>query len=383
MVQNNQHHHHRRRRNLLHNVDNKNRHSNDDDVDDQQNDGRQSINKDGNIIGEQNNSKQQQQQQHRSMNRNVFSHGNHSHVYSILSLPIWLRKIIISMSIMFIVYIYHHHYNNNNQNRNQLQSSTNITMASINDNHLGSPFGQFKQCSNDYEQDRLQFKSCTPYKCGRFVSDSIVNDNEALELRLFAQTIFTMVQPNGGVAIFDLASGALSNGTQFINLYKLLKHLPDPEKVIKQKIFDTFHVVRKKLLQTITMTFGIKSDHLYLTSPVFFTKINSKQAAKTLNDEYWHPHIDKFTYNTFHYTSLLYLATYQEEFSGGRFIFIDNDEKINNTIIEPKFGRISFFTSGSENQHMVEQVSNGERFALTIPFTCDPNKQVILPTTTI
>nr|XP_027204894.1 2-oxoglutarate and iron-dependent oxygenase domain-containing protein 3-like [Dermatophagoides pteronyssinus] len=370
MVQNNH-----RRRNLLHNetnVNNKNKQqSNDDD---------QSINNDKNI-GKQNNSKQQQQ--HKSMNSNVFSddnrNNNNNNVNGILSWPIWLRKIMISMSIMFIIYIYHYHKDNQS-----LSLKTTITMASRHDNYLGSPIGKFIQCStNDYHDDRIRFKQCTPNKCGRFVSDSIVNNNEALELRLFAQTIFTLIRPQGGVAIFDLASGALSNGTQFVNLYKLIKLSPNLQQMIKSKTFDTFHIVRKKLIQTISLTFGIESNHLYLTSPVFFTRIDSR-LAKTLNDEYWHPHVDKFTYDSFHYTSLLYLSTYDEEFSGGRFIFMDEqklDKKISNTTIEPKFGRVSFFTSGSENQHMVEIVSNGERFALTIPFTCDPNKQAILPTT--
>lgn len=35
-------------------------------------------------------------------------------------------------------------------------------------------------------------------------------------------------------------------------------------------------------------------------------------------------------------------------------------------------GRVSFFTSGSENLHRVEKVQWGTRFAITISFTCDP-----------
>lgn len=34
-------------------------------------------------------------------------------------------------------------------------------------------------------------------------------------------------------------------------------------------------------------------------------------------------------------------------------------------------GRLSFFTSGSENTHFVEKVGDGTRFALTVAFTCD------------
>jgi len=34
-------------------------------------------------------------------------------------------------------------------------------------------------------------------------------------------------------------------------------------------------------------------------------------------------------------------------------------------------GRVSMFTSGSENLHCVEKVTSGTRYALTVSFTCD------------
>ena len=34
-------------------------------------------------------------------------------------------------------------------------------------------------------------------------------------------------------------------------------------------------------------------------------------------------------------------------------------------------GRVSMFTSGSENLHHVEKVTSGTRYALTVSFTCD------------
>lgn len=35
-------------------------------------------------------------------------------------------------------------------------------------------------------------------------------------------------------------------------------------------------------------------------------------------------------------------------------------------------GRVSFFSSGSENLHRVEKVTWGTRYAITVSFTCDP-----------
>lgn len=72
----------------------------------------------------------------------------------------------------------------------------------------------------------------------------------------------------------------------------------------------------------------------------------------------------KETYNSFHYTSLLYLSDYQRDFQGGRFIFIDENKEKNQTLqssIEPKKGRISVFTSGAENVHHIEKVTEGTR----------------------
>lgn len=75
------------------------------------------------------------------------------------------------------------------------------------------------------------------------------------------------------------------------------------------------------------------------------------------------------TYDSFHYTALLYLNDYGRDFEGGRFVFIDKNSV--NTTIEPRKGRVSMFTSGSENRHLVEKVTSGTRYALTVAFTCD------------
>lgn len=65
---------------------------------------------------------------------------------------------------------------------------------------------------------------------------------------------------------------------------------------------------------------------------------------------------------------MLYLNTYYQEFSGGRFVFADKQA---NYTVEPKKSRVLVFTSGSENPHFVERVEKGTRYAITISFTCD------------
>lgn len=94
---------------------------------------------------------------------------------------------------------------------------------------------------------------------------------------------------------------------------------------------------------------------------------------------YFHNSIFLFqeTYESFHYTTLLYLSDYGRDFEGGRFIYIDKNSV--NTTVEPRKGRVSLFTSGKENLHAVERVTSGTRYALTVSFTCDKQYAVADP----
>uniref|UniRef100_A0A3B3D3Q5 2-oxoglutarate and iron dependent oxygenase domain containing 3 n=1 Tax=Oryzias melastigma TaxID=30732 RepID=A0A3B3D3Q5_ORYME len=197
-------------------------------------------------------------------------------------------------------------------------------------------------CSEDYDNYK-RYPGCTPQKCGRVVTDGVVTREEAL------------------ASILDLHSGALSMGKQFVNIYRW-------EGVSVSN-------VRGRIQAAIAEAFGLDPELMYLTKPTFFSRINST-AARTQHDEYWHPHIDKVTYGSFDYTSLLYLSDYGSDFTGGRFIFMDHNA---NRTVEPRTGRVSFFSSGSENLHRVEKVTWGTRYAITVSFTCDPEHAISDP----
>nr|XP_046232555.1 urotensin-2 receptor 2 isoform X2 [Scatophagus argus] len=210
------------------------------------------------------------------------------------------------------------------------------------------------QCSEDYKNFK-RYPGCTPQKCGRAVTDSVVTREEAQVLRRLAERGLALAGSEGGASILDLHSGALSMGKQFVNIYR---------------------DVRGRIQAVIAETFGLDPTLMYLTKPTFFSRINST-AAKTQHDEYWHPHIDKVTYGSFDYTSLLYLSDYGSDFTGGRFVFMDQN---GNRTVEPRAGRVSFFSSGSENLHRVEKVTWGTRYAITVSFTCDPAHAISDPT---
>ena len=222
-------------------------------------------------------------------------------------------------------------------------------------------------CSKDYA-DHPVFPGCTPFNsCGRCVKDGLLTASEVELLKSIAQRGLAYGGSSGGASILDLHSGALSKGEKFINIYQSLPKEELSETFDKNSI-ETYIKLKNRIHQTIASHFNIKPSALFLTKPTFFSRMTA-QPAKTQHDEYWHKHIDKIQYGSFDYTALIYLATYSKEFDGGQFVF---DDAIQNITIEPKKGRVSFFTSGSENPHHVERILSGTRYALTIAFTCDP-----------
>ncbi|ESO87050.1 hypothetical protein LOTGIDRAFT_106996 [Lottia gigantea] len=227
-------------------------------------------------------------------------------------------------------------------------------------------------CSKDYNLE--DFEDCKPKKCGRVVMDNIVSKEDARHLLMVAKKGLALGGSNGGASILDLHSGALSKDNSFINIYRLIED--QQINLLSETDFSIYRKVKNSIHEAITREFKIPKNKLFLTKPTFFSRMNMTE-AKSIHDEYWHGHVDKETYGSFHYTALLYLSTYKEDFTGGRFIFIDKD---GNKTVEPRLGRVSFFTSGHENLHRVERLISGVRYAITVAFTCDPKHSITDPT---
>uniref|UniRef100_A0A8C5N8H1 Urotensin-2 receptor 2 n=1 Tax=Gouania willdenowi TaxID=441366 RepID=A0A8C5N8H1_GOUWI len=187
------------------------------------------------------------------------------------------------------------------------------------------------KCSEDYENYK-RYTGCTPQKCGRAIIDSLVTRDEAHVLRRLAERGLALAGSEGGASILDLHSGALSMGKQFVNIYRYFgDQISD---VFTAEDFKLYRHIILYSFAVIAETFGLDPTLMYLTKPTFFSRINST-AAKTQHDEYWHPHIDKETYGSFDYTSILYLSDYGSDFTGGRFIYIDQN---GNRTVEPRTG---------------------------------------------
>ncbi|XP_068232067.1 2-oxoglutarate and iron-dependent oxygenase domain-containing protein 3-like [Palaemon carinicauda] len=191
-------------------------------------------------------------------------------------------------------------------------------------------------CSEDYADELKHFPGCTPVKCGRVIFDTIITLSEVEALLNIAHRGLSLGGSSGGASILDLHSGALSHGSDFINIYKL----EEAKNIFTSEDFKIYSHVKNKIHDAIADHFGINKGKLYLTHPTFFSRIISAP-PQTVHDEYWHPHVDKETYKSFHYTSLLYLTDYGHSFDGGRFIFIDKDS---NKTVEPRTGKLPEIT---------------------------------------
>jgi hypothetical protein len=237
---------------------------------------------------------------------------------------------------------------------------------------------------------------CSPngHNCGRWLEDDFITMEECDMLRTLGESAWSLTGGgNGGPSVLELQSGAVSQGSEFVDIYRLWSTLPmgiaTPVSGPSIDAVRLYRNITQRIASRVRHIFGIvNNDTLWLTTPAFMSRINDVN-AKTTHDEYWHYHIDRLQYGSFAYTALLYLNDYGSHYNGGRFIFSDDVPSINNdgsssipslngdiSMVEPRCGRLNLFTSGRENIHRVERVTKGTRYALTIAFTCDPSAAV-------
>lgn len=120
-------------------------------------------------------------------------------------------------------------------------------------------------------------------------------------------------------------------------------------------------------MKLIKSKFNVKT--VYQSKPNYISKLTNKQ-PKTESDKYWKEKLDKNVFESVNFVSVVYLNDYMAEFNGGRMHFNNLQD---NTIlsIQPKKARLLVYSPGSENKNYDERLLYGERYALTIPFTCD------------
>ena len=77
-------------------------------------------------------------------------------------------------------------------------------------------------------------------------------------------------------------------------------------------------------------------------------------------------HIDKANKDEYDVSSITYLNTHGIDFTGGEFVFVDEEANLH---VRPRAGRLVYFSSGAENLHKIQPVSSGARWVVASWFT--------------
>lgn len=163
--------------------------------------------------------------------------------------------------------------------------------------------GQFAASTCHAADYRPAVKHCTPNQCGRIVIDDFATAEETAALLAIARRGMAMGGGAGGPTIMDMASGALSRGDKFIDMWATF-NLTGQTPFTRSELAP-YKAMTDRAAAAAAEHFG--ATELWLTAPSFFSRISADRPPKIENDEYWHSHVDKLQYGSFTYTALLYL----------------------------------------------------------------------------
>ncbi|TYZ57511.1 hypothetical protein PybrP1_004354 [[Pythium] brassicae (nom. inval.)] len=207
--------------------------------------------------------------------------------------------------------------------------------------------------------------------CGRAVRDGFVTPEEVAQLREIAEIGMANRSRLGGPTIMDVNTGFVKDGDGLVNIYQKDRSSPPVPRFTAEQ-FALYRSVIERIRLALVEEFQL--EFLYFTAPTFITRLvgNASWSPTEIHDEYWHPHVDKDNTQHYDYSGLVYLSDYGVEFTGGLFAFLDKGRE---QVVEPARGRLMMFTAGKENLHQVRQVATGERFVMSMWFSCDARKQ--------
>ena len=232
---------------------------------------------------------------------------------------------------------------------------------------------------------------CLTDSCGRRIVDNLFSTSDVEKLHAIVNKGMSYRENKGGPTILDINTGYIRDSDGLANLFV------GNTAAFSDEDFAHYGRIITTLKAAVADTFKLKE--LYFTAPTFITRLDGNPAwqPKEMHDEYWHPHADHNNTAHYHYSGLLYMSTYNEDFTGGKFKFIrpefdlfehsnlsgspdmanlatptDEDVQLE---VEPRAGRVVIFTAGHENTHYVERVTSGQRFVLSFWFTCDPKRE--------
>jgi hypothetical protein len=216
---------------------------------------------------------------------------------------------------------------------------------------------------------------CLPQRCSRLVQDDVFSEEDIDKLRSIATKGFATRgidgKGEGGPTILDINTGYIRDSAGIENLFSR----EGSDAIFTDDDFAVYGQIIARLRREVIAATG--AAELFFTAPTFITRLDGRPSwkPKEIHDQYWHVHADRNNTEHYHYSGLLYMSMFGDDFSGGRVIFYDADSSQVDLVVEPRPGRMLIFSSGHENPHKVERVTAGQRLVLAFWFTCNPQKQ--------
>lgn len=223
-----------------------------------------------------------------------------------------------------------------------------------------------------------------PRSCGRQIIDGRFSLEDIDKLQQIVEKGMAQRTAPGGPTILDVNTGFIRDTNGLENLFD------KDNDIYSVEDFAHYGKVISLLRNSVIDVFSLTTP-LHFTAPTFFTRIDARTPweAQEMHDEYWHVHADMNNTEHYHYSGLLYMSNYGEDFTGGRLRFIRDEDSCSEAeaganllppddsdlIVEPRKGRMAIFSSGAENPHHVEKVVSGQRFVLSFWFTTFEDKK--------
>ena len=215
---------------------------------------------------------------------------------------------------------------------------------------------------------------CVSSFCGRRVVDDLFSHDDIAILKGIVEKGMGSRAKLGGPTILDINTGFIRDSKGLANLF--LQPEAGTSSMYTEEDFAHYGSIIKRLKGAVSAHFGL--DTLYFTTPTFITRLdgNATWEPEGVHDEYWHRHVDRENTEHYHYSGLLYMSDFGTDFTGGllHFYSASTPSEVELTV-EPRAGRVVIFTAGSENPHMVERVTSGDRLVLSFWFTCNVKRE--------
>ena len=223
----------------------------------------------------------------------------------------------------------------------------------------------------DYDKKYDSSMDCITDECGRRVVDGLFSEEDIDRLKTIVKKGMQTRPKLGGPTILDINTGFIRDTKGLDNLFAKA----NAREIYSEDDFSHYGSIISRLREAVMNHFRLSV--LSFTTPTFITRLdgNASWTPDGVHDEYWHVHADRNNTDHYHYSGLLYLNNYIEDFTGGLLHFFSPiDHSLAELTVEPRSGRVVMFTSGPENPHAVERVTSGERFVLSFWFTCNVAK---------